>query len=389
METPSLPETLVLHDGELGDVCALLERLGLYFRQRCGGAKPEDAEQRWDLIAATPRRLLEFRPTAAGSSPVRIAILDRDTKTLRSMLQRAGIDFVIRRPVHPAALRLLVLHCLYRGPERRRSPRVSVGAAVGLRSGLRRRQAVLADLSISGGRLLCRYELDRGQKIALKIPGQTSGRSFRVDAKVLRVGPSEVEGANAVAIVFERGPRRANERLRELLREYAQGPAILSGDEPAPALEELRVDGLAGSAAIAEAGTEQEDSERRNSPRREYVQHVIALGTEAGKVLVGRDISLGGMRVDPHPELMLGDRLKIGLHLRAREKPLVVNARVFRDDAERGLVLQFHDLEAETESYLRSMVNFLPILAVPPPGEDEAGLILTEILERQAARPTG
>jgi hypothetical protein len=387
VETPSLPESLVLHDGELGDVCALLGRLGLLFSEHRGAIEPEKAEQRWDLVVATPRRMLEFRPTAPGSSPVRVAILDRDSKTLRSMLQRAGIDMVVRRPVHPAALRLLILHCLYRGPERRRSPRVSVGAPVLFRSGLRRRNAVLADLSMTGGRLLCRHELDPGQKLSLRIPAESGRkRSLRLEAEVLRVGPSEVEGVNAVALTFGRGSRRALERLRELLRTYAQGPAVLSGQE-APALEDLRLDGFASSTRAAKSEEVEADGDRRDDPRREYVQHVIALGTEAGKVLVGRDISLGGMRVDPHPELLLGDQLKIGLHLRAREKPLVVSARVSRNDGDKGLVLQFHDLEGDTESYLRNMVNFLPILAVPPPGQEEAGLILTEILERETAAP--
>lgn len=385
MQAPSLPESLVLHDGELSDVCALLDRLGLLFSQRRGGARGDDAAQRWDLVIATPRHMLEFRPTAPGSSPVRIAVLDRDSKTLRSMLQRAGIDMVVRRPVHPAALRLLLLHCLYRGPERRRSPRVSVGAPVSFRSGLRRRNAILADLSMTGGRLLCHYELERGRKLSLRIPSDTRrGRVLRLDAEVLRVGPSEVEGMNGVALSFAPGSRRSLERLRETVKRYAAGPAVLSGEEP-PALDELRIDGPTGSGTAAGGEGGEEGAERRDSPRCEYVQHVIALGTEAGKVLVGRDISIGGMRVDPHPELLLGDELKIGLHLRAREKPLVVDAQVARNDGERGLVLQFHGLSGEAESYLRSMVNFLPILAVRPPGQDESGLVLTEILERRGA----
>jgi hypothetical protein len=303
------------------------------------------------------------------------------------MLRRAGIDMVVRRPVHPAALRLLILHCLYRGPERRRSPRVSVGTPVVFRTGLRRRNAILADLSMTGGRLLCRQELDRGQKLSLRIPTESGRkRTLRIEAAVLRVGPSEVEGVNAVALTFARESRRVLEKLRELLKEYARGPATLSADE-ALALQDLRVDDLAGSTA-ANDDTEGDDERRRN-PRREYVQHVIALGTEAGKVLVGRDISLGGMRVDPHTELLLGDKLKVGLHLQAREKPLVVNAQVTRNDGDRGLVLQFRDLEEETATYLRSMISFLPILAVPPPGEEEAGLIVTEILEREPARACG
>ena len=53
-----------------------------------------------------------------------------DSKTLRRRLRDAGTDLIVRRPVHPAALRLLILHSLYRGPEKRRTNRVSVGATI-------------------------------------------------------------------------------------------------------------------------------------------------------------------------------------------------------------------------------------------------------------------
>ena len=112
---------------------------------------------------------------------------------------------------------------------------------------------------------------------------------------------------------------------------------------------------------------------------------MIALGVEAARVLIGCDISLEGMRVDPHPDLSVGDELQIALHVRAREKPLVVRARVTRDDGEQGLVLQFYDLSQSSQAYLRRMVNFLPILAVREEGEEGAGIIISEILEHRAA----
>jgi hypothetical protein len=108
---------------------------------------------------------------------------------------------------------------------------------------------------------------------------------------------------------------------------------------------------------------------------------VVALGLEAARILIGRDISLGGMRVEAHSEVSLGDDLQIALHLRAREKPLIVKARVDRDDGEDGLLLRFHDLPEATESYLRRMVNFLPIIAVREEGEEGAGIVVSEILE--------
>ena len=84
------------------------------------------------------------------------------------------------------------------------------------------------------------------------------------------------------------------------------------------------------------------------------------------------------MRVEPEPSLSLGDRIELAIHVRAREQPLVVAARVARDDGEDGLALTFDDLSPQAHAYLERMVKFLPILAM----RDGEGLIVSEILER-------
>ena len=58
-ESPVLP-SLLIHDGELSDVAELLERLGLEHIERRGCASAEDQTTSWELVVATPKRLLEF-----------------------------------------------------------------------------------------------------------------------------------------------------------------------------------------------------------------------------------------------------------------------------------------------------------------------------------------
>jgi hypothetical protein len=41
------------------------------------------------------------------------------TNMLRAQLQRFQCSYIVEQPVHPAALKLLILHAVYRGPERR------------------------------------------------------------------------------------------------------------------------------------------------------------------------------------------------------------------------------------------------------------------------------
>jgi len=381
VEKPAIPTSLLLHDGELADICALMGQLGLEFTERRGSPQPEDEVRSWDLIVSTPRRLLELEVGATGSQPVRIAILDKDSNTLRAMLQRAGINLLVRRPVHPAALRLLLLHSLYRGPEKRRALRVSIGAPVRYRAGLRRRSGIMADLSLSGCRLLSTHPVDRGQSLNLSIPAELAGgKAFRLTGTVLRSGDSEFPGVTASAIAFGKVPVKVKDRLRSTVAAHITGPAVLPEGEV-----------LSPFSSVAEAlkATPGEPAasphERRRNQRLPYEQHAIALGVEAARVLIGSDISLEGMRVDPHPELSVGDELQIALHVRAREKALVVQARVTRDDGEQGLVLRFSDLSHASRAYLRNVINFRPILAVREEGEEGAGIIISEILEHRAA----
>ena len=127
-------------------------------------------------------------------------------------------------------------------------------------------------------------------------------------------------------------------------------------------------------------------SERRAAKRHEYEKRVVALGEEATRVLLCRDISMGGMRVEPNETLIPGDALKVAIHLRERGEPLVVQARVERDDGEAGMVLGFQGLGSDEEDHLKRMVDHLPVLdtgdgTIRGRGK---GLVVSEIIERRA-----
>ena len=122
------PKILLLHDNELVDVRGLLNDLAIKVVERSGSLTDVDLRTKWDLIIASQKRISALEKGAKIRKATRIAVIDNDSRTLRSMLRRLGVDYVVARPVHAAALRLLVLHCVYRGPERRRLTRVSVGA---------------------------------------------------------------------------------------------------------------------------------------------------------------------------------------------------------------------------------------------------------------------
>jgi len=391
MQPSDSPSALVIHDGELDDVCALLDHLGTAFSERCGPSTAEDEARAWEVVLSTPRRVLEFDPGVSGVQPTRIAIMEKESRTLRSMLHRAGVDLLVRRPVHPEALRLLVLYALYRGPEKRRSLRVSIGAQVRFRTGIRRRSAVLAELSATGCRLLSTDTAERGSRIQVQISAEiTDGRSLNLSGDVVRCTPSNLPGVHAMAVSWGKQSGRTGERLHQLVASYSEGPALLDAGCPDSGLHfapsEAR--GEPEPTTITATPEAFAPSERRTSNRHEYPKHVIALGIEAARVLLGRDLSLGGMRVEPHADVSQGDELSIALHVRTREKPLVLTACVARDEGENGLVLQWHDLSPDARDYLSRMVDFLPVIATREGSDEGTGMVLSEIVDHQSKEPS-
>ena len=109
---------LLVDDGELEDVRDCLLDLGTEFAHLRGGAVPAKLDAPRDLFITTTRHATLARPWPkpdAGGRPVRIAVVSEDSGTLRATLRQMGFTFLVRRPVHPIALRLLLLHALYHG----------------------------------------------------------------------------------------------------------------------------------------------------------------------------------------------------------------------------------------------------------------------------------
>jgi PilZ domain len=462
---------LLLHDGELEDVRRVVAELGAEVVEASGARDADDSD--CALVVSTARHLPELspRPVQPGRRrrrrdepprAVRITVAERDAQTLRALMRRAGVELLVRRPVHPAALRLLLLHALYRGPERRER-RVAVGAPVRLRAGLRKRPAILADLSATGCLLIASHAAQPGHRLTVHLPESVdSARMFAVRARVVRTSPVEGDdpGALAIACAFESLSRAITKKLRSAVSSFLEGPARLpaslrpaasepvivpevetseedsatasaeaspgveavdGGAEPAeillssdlivhaefddeeeedegadPATEALLPLGeatldpaaLAGSlgpefADPSNAGAADDSgrAERRRAPRRAYERRVVALGAQAARVLIGRDLSPEGMRVGSAPSLALGQDLRVALHASGGETPLVLRARLDRDDGERGMLLRFVGLDDGARQALAKMMDSLPVLDA---GCDEAngsaGVVVSEIV---------
>lgn len=388
------PVLLLLHDGELADVRTLAESAGADVVE----CRPAQAPSEWDVLVATGRYAHGDHLKGGRERAVRIAVLDRNTRSLRNLVRRAGFDLVVRRPVHPTALRLLLLHALYRGPERR-TRRVAVGVPVRFRTGFLRKDGVLADLSLRGCQILSRHAPRSGQSVVVWVPDATpTAKPYSVRGQVVRILAGG-DGERGFGVDFGKVSKVLAAQLRASMQVYLEGPAAIAGSAPADPgatqpiasplelvavapeadpnettasgrhvsgagrREVVRVSEEFSGAAVA-THSEADADERRRAARREYAgRRVVALGEEAARVLIGRDLSIGGMRVERAPNLAVGQGFRIAIHVAPGQTPLVVNAEILRDDGERGFAVRFVDVDEVAARYLGKMVDSLPVLS--------------------------
>ena len=144
----------------------------------------------------------------------------------------------------------------------------------------------------------------------------------------------------------------------------------------------------------------QNDADRRGDPRIPYDRRVVALGAEAARVLVGRDLSQGGMRIGASDSVCVGDVLRIALHCGTEIEPLIVLATAIRKDSQDGICLSFDDLTDSQRALLEKIIaSSGPIRAVAEEFEDEfsddepdfepSPVVLGEMLETVGRRSLG
>jgi hypothetical protein len=99
-----------------------------------------------------------------------------------------------------------------------------------------------------------------------------------------------------------------------------------------------------------------EPTERRIQQRIAYDNRVVALDEEATRVLLGRDLSIGGMRIVSNATVAMGSLLRIALHCGAEAESLVLLSRAVRDDGPDGMLLAFEKLDPIARERLEKII---------------------------------
>jgi hypothetical protein len=368
------PAVLLIDDGELDDVAALLETLGPAVVR----SLPEELVPGRGVLAGNLRLIVASGRRALGlpelpcppidPEPTRLAVVSTPSRTLRGALRRLGFHYLVHRPVHPDALRLLLARLLYRGPEKRRAERVAVGAPISFRVGLRRRAGALVELSATGCRLLASHIPARGARVTVFLPDPDGGRALPVRGSVLRM--SLMVRMREIAVSFAPHNDRMRARVERLVALHRAGPAAWAGS------------------ALPGAGPPGGRRDQRRHRRGRYRKRVIALFEGGARVLLGRDLSLGGMRVEAGGELEGGQIISLALHGSSLVNPLVVRARVVRRGLSRESVLRFIDLDDATRDRLAKLVAEQPEIESlgPERGGARRTLVTTLFGEKGAPR---
>ena len=221
--------------------------------------------------------------------------------------------------------------------------RVPVGRDVRVWCGLRGMTARLIDLSVTGCRVCCSARIYEGSKIWLMTPAGLGGHV-----------PLPLRGR---VVWSEAG----------------------TGTEPGPYEVALHFQWLPWSQSRLEAMVTAQifsARERRTAERMPFRRPVVTEDRAVARVLLGRDLSEGGLRLDGRSELQAGESLRLALHAGPNLPAVVLQARVARADSA-GAALEFEEVNDAQRASLRSIVQEL----APVTCEEGRRVYVSEVIE--------
>jgi hypothetical protein len=384
----AVPRIMIRDDGELDEVRAVLDDLGLDWAD---GAKDDPGALPSHMLissgACAIDSLRALRSQGAQQRLLHLVIVDRASRSLRNMLERAGCDMVARRPVHQTVIRLLTQRALFAGDERRQLERVAIGIPIKIKTGMIARTAVLAELSQRGCGLIMRSATEVGTDVRLALPSKsTDVKALPLVGRVVGTQPNLTleAGQHAAAVVFKSLTRSESKRVVAFMQSYSVGHtgrlarplgfqqstrnARLQDADPAPE--------SAPETQVSPAAT---GAERRSTPRGTFSESILARTSKTTHSLLGCDLSVGGMRVAPDASLGMGARLQLAIFGEGGVRPVTVIATIVRDDGEHGLGLKFSPLDSTEKARLQRIVDALDELSDAPSG---TATVVSEVLGR-------
>jgi len=393
---------LLLDDGELDPVVAILECSGLRYRRSRGSEIGDALPPPTALLITTPRHADKVRPGsptgALPGRPVRIVAVKEDSPSLRRMMRTRGFHLLIRQPVHQEVWRLSIQRALFQGDERRSEVRLPIGAQIDIAHGdaanETRRPAILLDISNRGCHFIDDTPFPLDARVSFELSGSATGANpIRLHGRITRSGHWKVgdEDRHSCAMLFDDDLDEASRvGLARMINSRISGPAPDSLSLPtvdSPALSGLQLDDETDppvhtrvEVELALDAAEAPEPDRRKQRRAVYQQRVEVDGSGMATILMGCDLSTTGMRVERFADPRVGAHLDIALYGPSENEPITIDAEIVRDDGDRGIALRFCNLSRADAALLERFVACLPAVeSLEAPESAGMGAVLTEV----------
>ncbi|MBM4385578.1 MAG: PilZ domain-containing protein [Deltaproteobacteria bacterium] len=217
--------------------------------------------------------------------------------------------------------------------ESRLALRVPVPLELVVWDGLRSRRGEVLDISLTGARVRFAEPITTDRRPWIWLPaglGAAYPQPIGVEVAWSDALPGAPTGHCQVGVRFRSFPLGGRERLARVL-------ADLVGRVP-------------------EAAQIEEPADRRAAPRHAFERRIIARGKGTPLVLLGRDLSAGGLCVETRRALAIGDRLQLALHA-GGEVPLVMQAEVVRAIGDERWGLAFREVSSAQQLRLEQILR--------------------------------
>ena len=375
----SAPSVLVLDDGELDHIHRMLKRLGVDYVRLQNRQIRGVIEKPRDVLISSCERSLEMPQLESSEDephdPVWVCVHGQDFLPLRQRLRELGVHYLVHAALDQESLRLFLLQLLYRGPNRREQLRLPLGDRIQCAAfDAELEQGKLVELTSGTCRIFSPREVAPGTLMQIVLPESLGGKEkLELQGPVVRCAEGEApagQPAFSILIRFDDLDTEAREQVDRLVSGEQIGTRVTPLAERPPG-------DPAASAGAQESPAQAEDApgaapQRR--PRWEYPRRVDVLNfddMDATQTALGRDLSIGGVRIVEHEGLELGEEVTLALYAGQRDEPVVMEATVARDDGENGMALIFNAVSESQERALEKLCSGLSPLESLQEGDGE------------------
>ena len=416
---------LVLDDGELDHIHRMLKRLGADYVRLQNRQIRKVVEKPRDLLISSCERTLEMPELEASEDtplePVWVCVHGQDFLPLRERLRGLGVHFLVHAALDQESLRLFLLQLLYSGPNQRKQLRLPLGDRI--ECGVvdaELEMGKLVDLTSGMGRIISPSVAEPGATMRIVLPESLGGKEkLELQGPVLRSAECESlagQPAFSILVRFDGLEGEARDQVDRLVAGEQIGtrvtpladrplwdPGAFTPEQPAEVplrkpeaatpepsaevpLRKPEAPTPEPSAEVQKPLTQEETAPAtslQRLPRWQYHKRVDVLDfddMDASQTALGRDLSLGGVRIAGHSELELGAEVTLALYSGPREEPLVLEATVLRDDGEGGVALVFNSVSDSQMRTLERMCSSLPPLeSLSGGGEEPERVVVAQV----------